>query len=254
MSKLLSRHLFFIMIVLALVLAGCATQAPAPAAPAAEEPVAEEPAAEEPAAEEPATEEPAVEEPAAEEPFEVVMGVAANIATLHPNLTSLTTDWLVLEQIMDPLIVLGPDGTFQPWLATDWEISEDGLTWTFKLREDATFHNGEPFNAESVKFTFDNAMNVEGSRQTNVINELEAANVVDEYTIELVTNRTNPIWLSQIAHLFMMPPAYSEEVGSDGFNEAPIGTGAFKFASGPRTTMSPWRRTPTGGMASPRST
>jgi peptide/nickel transport system substrate-binding protein len=174
----------------------------------------------------PVEEEPEVME---EGPFEVVMGIAANTGELHPNLTSLTTDWIVLEQIMDPLIVLGPDGNFQPWLATEWETSEDGLVWTFKLREDVTFHNGEPFNAEAVKFTFDDALSIEGSSQTNVINELESVNVIDEFTVETVTNRPNPIWLSQIAHLFMMPPEYTQEVGPEGFNEAPLGTGAFTF-------------------------
>ncbi len=212
---------------LVFVLVACAPAATdAPDEPAdtggVEEPTAEEPAAEEP------TDEPQVEEPQ-EEAFEVVMGIAANIGELHPNLTSLTTDWIVLEQIMDPLIVLGPDGTFQPWLATEWETSEDGLVWTFKLREGVTFHNGEPFNAESVKFTFEDALNVEGSSQTTVINELVEVNVIDEYTVETVTARTNPIWLSQIAHLFMMPPGYSAEVGTSGFNEAPVGTGAFKL-------------------------
>lgn len=227
------RALGLLAIILALVLSACAPASPAPAPPPEEPATAEEPAAavEEPAATEEPAEEPAaaVEEPAAGEPFELVMGVAANISGLHPNLTSLTTDWIVLEQIMDPLIVLGPDGTFQPWLAKEWSVSEDGLTWTFNLRDDVTFHNGEPFNAESVKWTVENALSIEGSSQTNVINELESINVVDDYTVEMVTSRTNPIWLTQIAHLFMMPPAYSEEVGAEGFTEAPVGTGAFKF-------------------------
>lgn len=169
------------------------------------------------------------EEPMDEGPFEVVMGIAANIGRLHPHLTSLTTDWIVLEQIMDPLIVLGEDGTFQPWLATDWSVSDDGLVWTFNLRDDVSFSNGEPFNAETVKYSFDKAMTMEGSVQTNVINELAEINAIDEYTVQMVTNRPNAIWLSQIAHVFMMPPAYTEEVGDEGFGEAPIGTGAFTF-------------------------
>ena len=230
----LALGLVFVVLALLTAACGAATPAPATQAPAAEateaveEPEATEAPAAEPteAAEEPEATE-VVEEP--EETFEVVMGIAANVDRLHPNLTSLTTDWLVLEQIMDPLIVLGPDGTFQPWLATEWEVSDDGLVWTFKLRDDVTFHNGEPFNAEAVKYTFDQAMTQEGSRQSNVINELESINVIDDYTVEMVTNRPNAIWLSQIAHVFIMPPEYTEEVGHDGFTEAPVGTGAFTF-------------------------
>lgn len=226
MSKARGTLRLFIplVIILAMLMGACA----APAAPATEAPAAEAPAAEAPAAEAPA----AVEQPAAPAeaaPLDVVMGIAANVSNLHPNLTSLTTDWIVLEQIMDPLIVLGSDGKFQPWLATEWSISEDGLTWTFKLREGVSFHNGEPFNADAVKYSFDNAMSIEGSSQTTVINELAEVIVVDEYTVQTVTNRTNPIWLSQIAHVFMLPPAYAEEVGPQGFAAAPVGTGAFTF-------------------------
>jgi ABC-type transport system substrate-binding protein len=230
-KQILNRNLISTLMALLLVImlaacVGAVTPAPAQQAPAdtsssaTTAPEEEAAAAEEPAAEEPA---------AADEPFEVVMGVAANIDRLHPILTSLTTDWIVLEQIMDPLVVLDENGEFQPWLATEWEVSEDGLVWTFKLRDDVTFHNGEPFNAQAVKWTFDEAMTVEGSRQTNVINELEAINVIDDFTVEMVTNRPNAIWLSQIAHLFIMPPEYTQEVGHDGFNEAPVGTGAFTF-------------------------
>jgi peptide/nickel transport system substrate-binding protein len=218
-SRRIGWKLAISLVFMMFVLAACAQSATeAPPAQATEAPAGQ-------ATEAPA--QPAPTEPEAMEPFEVVMGIAANVGELHPNLTSLTTDWIILEQIMDPLIVLGPDGTFQPWLATEWEISEDGLTWTFKLREGVSFSNGEPFNAEAVKFTFEDALSVEGSSQTNVINELEAVNVIDEYTIETVTGRTNPIWLGQIAHLFMMPPEYSQEVGTAGFNEEPVGTGAF---------------------------
>lgn len=211
MYKQLSyRILALVMIVLALALVACAPGA----MPAEEAPVAQEEAAA------PKT---------AAEPFEVVMGIAANTGKLHPIFTSLTTDWLVMEQIMDPLVVLGPDGTYQPWLATEWEISEDGLTWTFKLREDVTFHNGEPFNAQAVKYTFNEAMTEEESHYVVQLTDLEAINVVDDFTVEMVTTRPNPIWLAQIAHLFIIPPEYTEEVGHDRFTEAPVGTGAFKF-------------------------
>ncbi len=219
------RYVVPLFVIFALLLGACAAPAATPEAPApADAPAAAAPAVEAPVAEAPAP------DPAEAASFDVVMGIAANVSNLHPNLTSLTTDWIVLEQIMDPLIVLGSDGTFQPWLATGWSISEDGLTWTFNLREGVSFQNGEPFNAEAVKYSFDNAMSIEGSSQTTVINELTEVVVVDDYTVQTVTNRTNPIWLSQIAHVFMMPPAYTEEVGPQGFAAAPVGTGAFSFA------------------------
>ncbi|MUG69279.1 hypothetical protein GNP93_01175 [Paenibacillus validus] len=53
------------------------------------------------------------------------------------------------------MIVELPDHTFKPWLATSWEVTEDKKTYTFKLRDDVKFHDGTPFDAEAVKFTFD---------------------------------------------------------------------------------------------------
>ena len=210
MSRNVRKQLFLPLVLalaFALALSGCAAPAPAGSGAAAPDDAAAE-----------------------EGPFEVVMGIAANTATLNPINMNLTTDWIVAEQMMDPLVVLDKEGVFQPWLAESWEISEDGTTWTFKLREDVTFHNGEPFNAEAVKFTFDEVLNPENNASTAPsLAAIQEVNVIDEFTVEMVTDSPNPIFLSQIAHTFPMPPAYTQEVGHEGFNEAPVGTGAFTF-------------------------
>ena len=120
-------------------------------------PEPEEPAA--PPAE--ATEAPPAEEPTAEpieEPTEAppampkILRVAAtaSVTTWDPS-ASFSTEALYMANIYEPLMWINPDGTFEPALAESWDISEDGLTWIFHLREGVTFHDGASLTAETVK-------------------------------------------------------------------------------------------------------
>src|SRR5579862_6248222 len=67
---------------------------------------------------------------------------------IDPNLSGLRTAQIVFFQIFDPLVVRDPkDATIKPWLATSWEVSPDGKTYTFRLRPGVRFHDGTPFDA-----------------------------------------------------------------------------------------------------------
>jgi peptide/nickel transport system substrate-binding protein len=85
----------------------------------------------------------------------LVFGTASDPTALDGALISDGESIRVLYQMTEGLTALSP-GTSDviPSLATDWTTSDDGLAWTFNLREDVTFHDGEPFNAEAVCFNF----------------------------------------------------------------------------------------------------
>ena len=74
---------------------------------------------------------------------------------------------ITLYNVYETLTKIGQDGSVQPLLAQSWQASADQKVWTFKLRTDAKFHNGEPFNAETVKFAFERAA-AEGSTKAMV--------------------------------------------------------------------------------------
>ena len=84
--------------------------------------------------------------------------------------------------MFDQLIYADEDANIFPGLAESWEISEDQLSWTFQLRDDVTFHDGTPFNAEAVKYTFDTIVDPElGSRAAiDLIGPYESTEVVSE--------------------------------------------------------------------------
>ncbi|UWF76707.1 MULTISPECIES: ABC transporter substrate-binding protein [Microbacterium] len=89
---------------------------------------------------------------------EIVWAIeGANLSAGHmdPQVSQLDVSAMVQRQVLDSLVFQEADGTFSPWLAESWEVSPDGTTYTFRLRDDVTFHDGEPFDAEAVKANFD---------------------------------------------------------------------------------------------------
>ncbi len=90
------------------------------------------------------------------------------------------------NMVFEPLVVNTEEG-IKPWLAKDWDISDDGLEYTFYLREDVNFSDGENFNAEAVKLNMDAILeNKERHAWLDMVNEIKENKVVDEYTYKLV--------------------------------------------------------------------
>ncbi|HSG24937.1 MAG TPA: ABC transporter substrate-binding protein [Anaerolineales bacterium] len=130
-------------------------------------------------------------------------------------------------QLFDSLVYLDQYGEIQPALAEDWEVSDDGTTYTFFLREGVTFHNGEVFNADDVVATWEIGSEVGEWTDKFTLAQVEK---IDDYTVTLTTEAPNPELLVTIHDFWSINPnEYLEEVGVDGFQEHPIGTGPFMF-------------------------
>ena len=92
-------------------------------------------------------------------------------------------DNLVLSNVYDCLTFLEPDGSISPGLAESWEISEDGLCYTFHLRRGVRFHNGLEMTAEDVKFTYDKG--AAGPLGAGLFVNYERCEIVDDYTVNI---------------------------------------------------------------------
>lgn len=132
--------------------------------------------------------------------------------------------------IYDMLVRTDHEGNYEPGLATEWNVSEDGLDWTFKLKEGIKFHNGEDFNAECVKATleraaFDNTLNMHFLWE-----DIKEVEVTDDYTVVVHCNKPIGDMLNQLTYMPMLPAKALAEEGEDLFKTNP-GTGPWKFVS-----------------------
>ena len=153
--------------------------------------------------------------------------------TLDPQMINDLPTSRIVMHIHEALVKQDENGELQPSLATSWQVSDDNLTWTFKLREDVRFHDGAPFNAAAVKFTFDRMMDPEtGSPRRSALAAVEQVDVVDEHQVAIVTKKPYAPLLTQMSvyNLAIMSPAHTRAVGKD-YGVNPSGTGPYKLES-----------------------
>jgi peptide/nickel transport system substrate-binding protein len=164
----------------------------------------------------------------------LTIGRAGDVSDMNPfrQANNLTAE--VTYQIHEGLMRYGPDLELVPMLATGWEIQPDGRTWRFFLREGVSFHTGNPFNAEVVKWNFETMLNPERPGvAAGLLTAFESLHVVDEYTLDVTLNEPNFIFLNILgAALFMIVDMeHYLAVGEANYGQQPSGTGAFKFVS-----------------------
>ncbi|MDZ7801918.1 MAG: ABC transporter substrate-binding protein [Trueperaceae bacterium] len=136
----------------------------------------------------------------------------------------------VFGNVIEPLITLNADMEVEGRLATDWEFVSDRRL-RFTLREGVTFHDGTPFNADAVKFTWDRALFADPpGRWASLAGPIEAVEVVDEYTVDIVAERAyGPLLLvSTMVYTGVVSPTAVEKHG-DAYGRNPVGTGPFEF-------------------------
>lgn len=157
---------------------------------------------------------------------ELNMALSVDPDGLDPHRTTAASTFQITNNLYDTLIKVTPEGEFEPGLAESWEISEDGLTITFTLREGISFHNGREMTAEDVEFSFQRLMDEESPRAGDYAN-IKEINVVDESTIEFVTENLNAALLSDFAYPWT---AIVAEEAVENLRNEPVGTGPFKLA------------------------
>ena len=163
----------------------------------------------------------------------LVFGAWQDPDTLDPHTTGLAATSRILIHIYDPLVWRNPaDGQFYPGLAESWEISPDGKEYTFRLRQDVVFHNGEPFTADAVKFSFDRIADpATKSLGRAALGPYERTDVVDPYTAKVVFTEAFSPFLTYAGVVVVLRPVSPKAVAELGeeINNQPIGTGPFMY-------------------------
>mgnify|MGYP000530602486 CR=1 FL=1 len=170
-----------------------------------------------------------------EKPEENVFKIAfpSDIMTTNPFMTIDLRSLWVLNLIYDPLVRLDPKLNIVPWLATSWEVSEDGKVWTFKLRKGVKWHDGKPFTADDVVFTFTKGIELGTPRFIDLKDYVEKVEKVDDYTVKFTLKYPYPFFLYDLAtgYIYIVPKHIWEDKNITKWeNPHPIGTGPFKWS------------------------
>ena len=168
---------------------------------------------------------------------ELTMAYADSVAdTLNQHRSNFTVSRMVARHVIECLTWVNPaDGSVNPWLADSWEISPDGLVYTFKLKEGVVFHDGTPFNAEAVKANFDATMD-ETQRPGFAYQALGGTSyvgteVVDEYTVKVTFSAPHATFLLYLSDggTGIDSPTALAAGGQDYGTTSLVGSGPFKF-------------------------
>jgi peptide/nickel transport system substrate-binding protein len=160
------------------------------------------------------------------------VGLQADPTALDAQKQNLTAIWHVVEHIYEGLARVRPDLTVEPALAESWEISEDGLTYTFTLREGVLFHDGTPFTSEDVKFTFERLVDpATAPTSAAELASVESIETPDERTVVLTLGAPDASLLTTLAgsaSTLILSKAFVEANGGN-IDQVAMGTGPFRF-------------------------
>ena len=170
----------------------------------------------------------------------------ADPPTLDPHLTSDTTSAGIVVEIFSGLVALNTDVQLVPDIAERWEISEDGMVYTFFLRENAKFHDGKPITASDFKWSIERAVNPETASPVadtyladivgvddaleGLTSDVSGVKVIDDHTLQITIDAPKVYFLAKLTY----PTAYvldreNVEAGGRNWTDTPNGSGPFRL-------------------------
>ncbi|SIT88992.1 glutathione ABC transporter substrate-binding protein [Edaphobacillus lindanitolerans] len=173
---------------------------------------------------------------------DLVLAVLSDASSLDPHGSNDVPSSAVQENIFETLVKRNDNNEIEPGLATEWEAIDD-TTWEFKLQEGVKFHDGEDFNAEAVKKSFERVLDEKvASPRYFLFEMINSVEVIDDYTVQFKTDYPFAPLLAHMSHnggSIISPKSIDEDYAAmeDGkepgsvISENPVGTGYFKFDS-----------------------
>ena len=160
------------------------------------------------------------------------IALTAPFTGFDPLRTNDAASTYVNAQIYETLYRIAPDGSYVPLLAEALpEFAADGMSATIKLREGIRFHDGTPFNAEAVKYTFSLIQDPNfGSSRASIVASIDTMEVLDEYTLKLNLKYEDGVLLAKLAHTNSAIVSPTAQAKQD-LMVQPVGTGPYVFVS-----------------------
>ena len=155
---------------------------------------------------------------------DVIYGLGSDIASLDPVYTTDQITNILYRQLYDTLLLKDADGNWVPKIAKSWEVSDDGLTHTFNLRDDVIFHDGSKMTADDVVYSVNRC--IESAATGGSMTNMKDCTKVDDYTVHI--NMTAPF--AGLYEILSTHCRISSCKTAD-YETNPIGTGPYKFVS-----------------------
>jgi peptide/nickel transport system substrate-binding protein len=159
----------------------------------------------------------------------LTVGVQADIPHLDPHRSGLTISYVCLSPMYQGLTELGPNLELRPQLATSWNVSPDGLSWTFALRRGVRFHNGRTLTSRDVRFSVERILDPKtGARGRGDLSSIASIDTPNPTTVVFRLKSPFGFFPNKLATSYqaILPP---EAVDAGNNVTKPIGTGAFQF-------------------------
>ena len=162
----------------------------------------------------------------------LTIGLAADPQTMDPQALLSTATTTVVNNLYSKLLVRDDDMNIVKDLVTDYSIVDD-TTWTFTIRNDVKFHNGDPLTSADVKYSIERAATDETLMEYPHWKNVKSVDIIDDYNFNITTWEPYPALEALLSKSGgdILPKAYIDEVGIDGFLKAPVGSGPYKFVS-----------------------
>jgi peptide/nickel transport system substrate-binding protein len=160
------------------------------------------------------------------------IGLSAEPTAMDPHYHALTPNNAVLSQIFEHLVEMDATQRMKPGLAESWKVLPDGVTWEFKLRKSAKWHDGTPFTADDVIFSFERVPNVANSPGSFAYaTKGKTLKKIDDHTLHISTGATSPLTPNDVANVFIVSSKHARGATTPDFNsgKATVGTGPFRF-------------------------
>jgi peptide/nickel transport system substrate-binding protein len=163
----------------------------------------------------------------------LTVAFAAEATTVDPSRTSAGVDQYFISQMFEQLVRFGPDLKPVNWLAESWSLqgTPEKPIIDVRLRSGVKFHNGDPMTAADFEFAFERLRDPKVSRFSHLQANVERFEIVDDLHFRLHFSAPDADYIVGNLQLYALPKRYFEQVGAEGFERAPVGTGPWKFVS-----------------------
>ena len=167
-------------------------------------------------------------QPSAAPKGKLTVALSSDVGTLDPQNHNIRINYIAGWHLYDNLVMRDQKTLkINPHLAESWRIVDDN-TWEFKLRRGVKFDNGEPFNAESVKFTIERGLDPK-CPQRPTVSWVKEVKVIDDHTVRIITAKPYPVALDRLANYQILPAKWAKEKGADFIATNANGTGPYRL-------------------------